>query len=309
MMTMHTAKRLPRTAAALVAWGVTMGVVASAGRADEGSSVVYCYDPGRDTVSEVVAGKCAGEVISADKAAEIRARRAQRIQRALMAKPTPVIPGRKQTGLGSAFFISRDGKVVTNNHVIDECAAVSVQTTTGKQAPAKVLAVDKAHDLAVLQADMKAPATAAFHPPLQMEAGKKLFIIGYPTKTLPPLRPQLTLGTYVPHDDTIMASLTASDAVVSMRAFVYPGNSGGPVLDDGGRVVGVVVAKINSVSVFKKTGTLVRDLGFAISLPVVFRFLDRHRIAYQTATPEVSMSDEELFGAAKPFIARIGCWN
>jgi len=284
--------------------------VAVAGEPGSNGAVVHCYDAKRNVVTVSTATKCKGEVVSAERAAEIKAERAARIRAAMSGKKVPkAFAEKRRAGIGSGFFISKAGHVVTNYHVIDGCKAVAIETTTGKEVPAVVIATDKRHDLAVLKAKIAAPAIAVFRSPTTNDAGKDLFVVGYPVKTIPVIKPQLTAGKTMGSDDKTMRELKLPPWFVRMNAFVYPGNSGGPVLDASGGVFGVVVAQINTVKVFEKTGDLKRGVGFAIDNAYVFRFLDKHNIPYRKETAGEPMAEADLFAVAKPFVARTGCWK
>jgi len=219
--------------AAARVWGLAIlfaaASVGTVAAADQGGNktVVHCYDAKRNVVTISIATKCKGEVVTAERAAEIKADRAARIRAAISGKAPQVFAEKRRVGVGSGFFISRDGHIVTNNHVIEGCEAVAIETTTGREVRAAVVATDKQHDLAVLKAEIAAPAIAAFRAQTTNEAGQNLFVIGYPVKTIPVIKPQLTPGTTMGSDDTTLRELKLPPWFVRMNAFVYPGNSGG----------------------------------------------------------------------------------
>ena len=94
---------------------------------------------------------------------------------------------------------------------------------------------------------------------------------------------------------------------LQMQVAVRPGNSGGPVLDASGHVIGVVYAQINTPAVFKKHGELILDRGYAISNPVALRFLDRNNVDYRRTAESDPRPRAVVFKEAKPFIARVSC--
>ncbi|MCG8603555.1 hypothetical protein MJD09_00960, partial [bacterium] len=96
---------LPLAGFLVVGVGLT-GAMAAEDRTDK--QVVHCLDPVRQVVTRRVAGDCAGKIISAEEAAAVKARRADRVRRALEAVPPPVAPGRKRKGIGSGFFVHDD---------------------------------------------------------------------------------------------------------------------------------------------------------------------------------------------------------
>ena len=245
-----------------------------------------------------MAEDCDGEVLNDEQARRVKARlRRERIKRALKPRSERLQGPR---GHGTGFFVTDDGLVVTNNHVVDECKDVIwIDTTDGQEGTATVVDTDTANDLALLRTTVKAPATAVFRTPVDIERGGEISVIGYGTHKLPPLRPKLVPGTFgAPNRDGTR---------LQMSVAVRPGNSGGPVLDDSGQVIGVVFAQINTPVVYKRSGELILDIGFAISNPVALRFLERNNVPYRHAAAGAPRSRKTVFKEAKPFIARVSC--
>ncbi len=261
-------------------------------------SVVQCYDKERGVVQHRKEENCKGEALSDAEANRVKARlHRERIKRAMKPKSERHQGPR---GHGTGFFVTDDGLVVTNNHVIEACKSVIwIDTTDGQEGTAKVVGTDKANDLALLKTTLKAPATAVFHNPVEIGAGSEISVIGYGTHKLPPLRPKLTPGTF--------GAPNRSNTRLQMKVAVRPGNSGGPVLDASGHVIGVVYAQLNTPLVFKKRGELILDRGFAISNPVAFRFLERHKVDYLRTATSNPRPRATVFKEAKPFIARVSC--
>jgi serine protease Do len=262
------------------------------------TAVVQCYDKARGVIQPRLEEKCAGQILDEAEAARIKAElRRERIRRATRPKSEREIGPR---GHGTAFFVTADGKIVTNNHVIAGCKRVIwIDTTDGQKGTATVIGTDKANDLALLATTLKAPAVAVFRNPTLLPAGDAVTMIGYGTIKLAPIKPRVTPGVYQGSNRT--------GTRFQMKAAVRPGNSGGPVLDDSGYVVGVVYAQLNTVATFKKSGKLIIDRGFAISNPMVFRFLESLNVDFRRAPPRAPRSRDTIFREAKPFIARISC--
>lgn len=261
-------------------------------------AVVQCYDKARGIVQPRMEEQCSGQILNAAEAARIKARlRRERIKRATRPKSEREKGPRIH---GTGFFVSADGKIVTNNHVIEKCTRVIwVDTTDGRHGTATVLGTDMANDLALLSSTLVAPVTAVFRNPALLSAGDDITVIGYGTVTLAPIKPHVTPGAYQKPNPT--------GTRFQMKAAVRPGNSGGPVLDDSGYVIGVVFSQLNTVKTFQKTGNLILDRGFAISNPMVFRFLERHDVDFRRSPKRAARDRDTIFNEAKPFIARISC--
>lgn len=267
-----------------------------------GSEIVYCYDTTREIVARVLAGECRGTVVSGEQATALRGQRAHAIQRALKGQEQPIFADKRMTKIGTGFFVS-DGRLVTNKHVVEGCEALSVETTTGQIGSGKLLRTDENQDLALVQANTVTPATAVFQTRESIQPGGSIALIGYPDQGMPPRKPLMSVGTTVPLDGQVNRDR------IAIKADVRRGNSGGPLLDQSGNVVGVINAKINTVKVYNETKQLIRDVGFAISTPAVLRFLDQTDTPYRLNGMGATLNANQLFERARPFVARIGCWS
>lgn len=268
---------------------------------DAGAKTVNCYDPGSDVVETRYAGQCQGKVVDDAEADRLRQARSDRIRRAMMVVKPPVDAGLRMTGIGTGFFITRNSELLTNNHVVAGCVNLTVETTTGITAAAKLIDTNPTDDLALLRAETPPPATVVFRNAVDF-ADQPVVVIGYPDRGMPPVKPFMVEG-----------DLTGP-AVMNGRKFAFhadirPGNSGGPLLDNQGLVVGVVFAKVDSVKVYQATGNLVREVGYAITDNAVMEFLAQNHISVEMAREATAMNSAELFDKARPFIARIGCWK
>lgn len=282
--------------------------------------VVNCHDEARDTVQSKLSGDCKGKVVSDAEAAVIKERRKAYIKRALNKKPAPATAGKRLRGVGSGFFVAADGSLVTNHHVIANCAQVMVSSAMGESGAVTAIESDPENDLALLRTDMTPRDWANFAAITQSIPRRPVALVGYPSQGLAPINPRLTQGFFL-----AIRQRSPTARVLVFEADVRKGNSGGPLLDSEGKVIGVTFAQLNSVGVFEKTGTLIQDIGFAILLEDVLAFLERHGVAYRmerspasqgeetsaedTAAQDPKAVSEAMLQAARPYMARIGCWG
>lgn len=295
--------RLGGALAMTLAAGFALGQGANAQNAS--GNVVYCYNEALDLVQNTAPSQCNGRIIDAKEAEEVKRRRLDRM-RGAVSRPAPeVAPGKKLTGTGSGFFVAADGRLVTNNHVIDNCAAVSVLPPDLERKEARVLAVDTANDFALLAVDLVPTAVATFRVPAERGAGRKVVLIGYPkNEAIARIQPFLTPGeTKAPR------SRFPSFLGLQFHADVRPGNSGGPLLDESGMVLGVVTAKINTVNIAKQTGQVIREIGYATDNDILLQFLKAQGVPYATATEGPALKDAGLLTVAKGFATRVECWK
>lgn len=170
--------------------------------------------------------------------------------------------GRKGNANGSGFIISEDGYVVTNAHVIDKADKITVKLDDKRELTAKIIGVDKLSDIALLKVEAKGLPTASFGDSDKLDVGQWVVAIGAPfgldyTATqgiVSALSRSLPADTYVPFIQT--------DAAVN------PGNSGGPLFDLNGQVVGV-----NS-QIYSRSGGYM-GVSFAIPINIVKNVTDQ----------------------------------
>lgn len=286
---------------AVAAACVVLGVSALPARADTAAPlVVNCFDEARNVVQKTRRGECRGRVVSPEEAVRIGATRRDYVRRAFDDRREALLPGRTLMRIGTGFFVDKDGVVVTSRHVVENCGTITVSPTTGNTLSGELIGYDQINDLALLRTDAAAPGVARF----VQGRSAAVAMVGYPDQGIPPIHPLLTAAEMI-GTETIVPGLT----VLKLNADVRPGNSGGPLLDQKGNVVGVVFAEINTPGIYAQTGEVVRNIGFAIPGDVVTAFISRWQIPYWKGRGSAEAVGEDLLAQARPYIARIGCWE
>ncbi len=165
-------------------------------------------------------------------------------------------------GMGSGFIISPDGLILTNAHVVREAKDVTVKLSDRREYTAKVLGYDTATDIAVLKIDAKDLPVVRLGDPKNLEVGDPVLAIGAPYG----LEETATSGIVSAKGRSL-----PGDAVVPFiqtDAAVNPGNSGGPLFDGSGSVVG-----INS-QIYSRSGGF-QGVSFAIPINVALKVKDQ----------------------------------
>jgi S1-C subfamily serine protease len=106
-----------------------------------------------------------------------------------------------------------------------------------------------------------------------------------------------------------LAGIADDPAVIQISAPVQPGNSGGPVLDSAGNVIGVVVAKLDALKAAKITQDIPQNVNFAIKASVAINFLDAHAVPYTMGTPSGELPPAEVAARAEGFTVQIMCYR
>jgi|GEM_PF-2810560 len=170
---------------------------------------------------------------------------------------------------GSGFFISEDGHIITNNHVIEGAKTVKIKVGDSYQV-AQVIASDKKSDLALLKVQHKTSNWLRFSNPESNDTamGEDVFTIGFPNPRIQGIEPKLTQGQI-----SSTEGMNDDPDTMQISTPVQPGNSGGPLLNMEGQVVGVVNARMNDRAYMYTTGTVPQNINYAIKTKKVFDFL------------------------------------
>jgi len=247
--------------------------------------------------------RCRGTIVDSSAAERIREARRRRIRRVLERERHPVVPGRRLASTGSGFFVSSDGALLTNRHVVTGCAALTVRPASGGEVRATVVGADRSADLALLATPHRTRSPARFRPGLEIRPNEAVTVVGYPELGKVVIEPQAVSGRV--HPDTRVRDAR----VFAMKIFIRRGSSGGPVLDSRGQVIGVVFAKIDTPRVYAVTGRLIKDVGLALRLSVVRRFLGALGHSFRVAGDAPELSPTGRLALATGFVAQVGCWR
>ncbi|WP_020394905.1 DegQ family serine endoprotease [Thiolinea disciformis] len=208
--------------------------------------------------------------------------------------PKQMPRGRSTNSMGSGFIISPDGYIVTNTHVIDGAKTITVTLNDKRELTAKLIGKDSESDIALLKVEASNLPVAEFGNSDGLEVGQWVFAIGAPfgldhsatQGIVSALSRSLPDGTYVPFIQTDVA--------------VNPGNSGGPLFDLNGKVVGV-----NS-QIYSRSGGYM-GISFAIPSNLVKNITEQLKTSGQVSRGRLGVGIQDLdqslansFGMQKP---------
>jgi hypothetical protein len=199
---------------------------------------------------------------------------------------------------GTGFAVGNGNSVLTNFHVVDGCKSVRIADV----GPGQIKLLDRRNDIAVIQPDRPITGPLRFRSGDQLKPGEEIIVIGFPLKGLLSSAPTVTTGIV-----SSLAGLRDDRTRFQISAPVQPGNSGGPVLDRAGNVVGMVVSKLNVLRVARMTGDIAQNVNFAIPVSIITSILDANSIKYQVGSSDAEKSVAEVVSAASPGIVSLEC--
>lgn len=203
---------------------------------------------------------------------------------------------------GSGFFVTREGHILTNAHVVKACKAVQTRRADGDVADARVVATSIGDDLALLKVERRPATAATFRGGAPVRQGEGITVYGFPLSWLLASTGNLTVGHV-----TALSGPRNDPRLLQISAAVQPGNSGGPVLDNKGNVIGVVVSKLDALAVAGATGDIPQNINFAIKASVVTNFLEAQGVAYVVASGTVELATTAIVDRARASTVRVDC--
>jgi Do/DeqQ family serine protease len=160
---------------------------------------------------------------------------------------------RRAQSLGSGVIVSRDGYVLTNNHVVEQGVEVTVTMPDQRELRAKIVATDPATDIAVLKIDASNLPTMPWGDSSQLKVAEWVLAIGNPFQ----LNQSVTLGIVSATGRRLEGRLASYEDFIQTDAAINPGNSGGALVNARGELIGI------NTAIFSETGGY-QGIGFAV---------------------------------------------
>ncbi len=193
------------------------------------------------------------------------------------------------TSSGTGIIMSPDGYVITNHHVITGALVISVLTNDNQEFEAALVGSDEMSDLAVLKIDARGLKAAEFGDSSKLRVGDSVVAIGDPLGVQ--LRGTMTNGII----SAINRDLTVGDRTMTLiqtNAALNNGNSGGPLINCYGQVIGINTVKMSS---YYSASATVEGLGFAIPISVAKPIIDELiENGYVAGRPAIGISGDSL---------------
>lgn len=181
---------------------------------------------------------------------------------------------------GTGFFVESGG-VLTSHHVVAGAGRIDVTCHDGSAREAKITTSSESTDLALLSVDAETEYYLGLARPRTASTGQRIFTYGYPMSGLLGVEPKYTEGTI-----SALSGVGGEHTFLQISAPVQPGNSGGPVVNEQGEVVGVVVAAAAIAPFLENTGTLPQNLNWAVKAEYASVLFEEPPRLLPTATRE-----------------------
>ena len=205
------------------------------------------------------------------------------------------------TGSGSGFFISDEGHLVTNHHVVNYCNITQVNYF-GKTGKAKVVAYDRINDLALLETDIT-PKDKFDISTQDAKLLDDIYVAGYPFGKAVSSSVKVTKGVV-----SALAGLENNYALVQIDAAIQPGNSGGPIVNTNGDVVGVAVAKLDYKDALESYGVIPENTNFGIKSSILKNFTSANSIKNSNQEPK-EIPKDQVGEKIQNATAYVGCYT
>ena len=169
---------------------------------------------------------------------------------------------------GTGFFVSSTGHLVTNAHVVEDAQTIAVRVGLATY-DAVIVKIDSANDLALLKVETKKKTKPlALVSTLEISKGDRVFTLGFPNPLVQGVEPKFTDGSI-----SAFSGVKGIPNVMQITTPIQPGNSGGPLFNEEGRVVGVIVSKLDALTVLSSDSYLPENVNYAIKSDYVVPLL------------------------------------
>jgi S1-C subfamily serine protease len=205
----------------------------------------------------------------------------------------------RERGPGSGSGVSVDRHhVLSNAHVIEDAAAIKV-VGEGRSMAAELVFADPRNDLALLRAEQPLPASIRFRPGLDLHLGEEVVALGFPLQGLLGSGPQASAGNIAG-----LCGIGNDSSLFQFTAPIASGNSGGPILDPSGHMVGLVSSSLNLERV-RASGNNAENINFGIKGAIVRSFLDAFGLSPELASSQSPIGRAAMVREARSSLYRI----
>lgn len=201
---------------------------------------------------------------------------------------------RKEKGFssGTGFFISKDGYLITNFHVVEDAKEIIITNSKGEEHTAKYIRGDSANDVALLKVETEAIAApiAAY---ANVTKGDEVFTLGYPLIQIQGQEQKATFGRI-----NALSGFKNDVHFLQIDVPIQPGNSGGPLISKNGLVIGIVTGTLNQVRTLVESGVLSQNVNYAVKSDYIIPII---RDIVKASDGQVNVRNYDLSNLVKQY--------
>jgi len=214
-------------------------------------------------------------------------------------KPAPRAPKLELTGSGTGWYVAEGGYIVTNAHVVEGCKRMTLKSGLDLD----IVDVADGEDLALLRGESsERPLT--IRDTRSVRLAEDVLVAGFPLGGILSSGINVTVGTV-----SAQAGMGDDERRFQFTAPVQPGNSGGPVLDMSGNVIGVVVSKLNAMTIQDQVGDIPQNVNFGIALTSLVDFLNDNDVDYARQASGAKLDKVDLAELARASTVLLQCYQ
>jgi len=213
-----------------------------------------------------------------------------------------VIDRSRPVRTGTGFYINGTGQVMTAAHVVRDCMVLEAQKD-GKVLPVKLHVLSDILDLAVVDSGQASEHALPLRIGEEVTLGEPVTNVGYPLQGILAVSPNLTRGNV-----SARGGLKGSQGLFQFSAPIQPGSSGGPVVSDGGELLGITVSTLNAAGLIQQ-GMLPQNVNFALDARYAAKFLRHVNVGFNEVTPNDKGNMRTANDAALAAVVQLSCYQ
>ena len=160
---------------------------------------------------------------------------------------------------GTCFVVNPEGDLLTNAHVVTDAEQIFVTLIDDRRLPARIKSISRSTDIALISVDASNLAYLPLASSRSVSIGAKVFTLGFPAIDILGAEPKFTDGAV-----SSFSGLGGESTLMQITVPVQPGNSGGPLVTEGGYVIGIVTSTAAVRNFYRETGTLPQNINWAV---------------------------------------------
>jgi S1-C subfamily serine protease len=203
---------------------------------------------------------------------------------------------------GTAFYINKQGQLMTAAHVLDDCLAIEARQDA-RTFPVKRVANSDLLDLAIVDTGVPTEKALSLRKGQEVTLGESVTNVGYPLQGILSASPNLTRGNV-----SARGGLKGSEGIFQFSAPIQPGSSGGPVVSDRGELLGVTVGTLNA-SVLIERGLLPQNVNFALDARYAAMFMRQANIEFNEVELSGAGDMQVANAAALGAVVQLSCYQ